>query len=213
MLRIQPLTIKYQLSEVSDVSTTSLFVGRVLFLVSTEAETSVEVCLCTLTRLASPLLTVRLSLSFQPPSFTINSFSAWRSASWQTRWRPSPISRPLQTSSPTAARNECLSPNHYKESFADGSRRAWNPEPLQGREEMWHVLRQQCGVAGGSVLVSDDIHGIGAPFVRGSAVIGKRYCQSTTPYSVRSTWWMTHLTTWTRRKPRGPTADQLRCRG
>lgn len=45
-----------------------------------------------------------------------------------------------------------------------------------------------CGVAGGSGLVSDDIHGIGAPYVRGSAVIGKRHCQSTTPYGVLGEW-------------------------
>ncbi|KAF4771655.1 hypothetical protein HAV15_004669 [Penicillium sp. str.  len=57
---------------------------------------------------------------------------------------------------------------------------AWKPEPLHG-QEMWHVLRQQCGVAGGSALVSDDIHGIGTPFVRGSAVIGTRHCQSANP--------------------------------
>lgn len=56
------------------------FIGRVLFVVSAEAETSVEVCLCTLTRLAFPLLTVRSLLSFQSPSFTVNSFLAWRSA-------------------------------------------------------------------------------------------------------------------------------------
>ncbi|KAJ5592725.1 hypothetical protein N7537_009629 [Penicillium hordei] len=62
---------------------------------------------------------------------------------------------------------------------------AWKSEPSQG-QEVWHVLRQQCGVAGGSDLVSDDIHGIGAPFVRESAVIEKKtlskYC------SVRSAW-------------------------
>lgn len=60
---------------------------------------------------------------------------------------------------------------------------AWKPEPLHG-QEMWYVLRQQCDVAGGSALVSDDIHGIGTLFVRGSAVIGTRHCQSTTPYEV-----------------------------
>lgn len=42
---------------------------------------------------------------------------------------------------------------------------AWKFEPSQG-QEVWRVLRQQCGIAGGSALALDDIHGIGAPFVR-----------------------------------------------
>ncbi|CRL20345.1 unnamed protein product [Penicillium camemberti] len=51
----------------------------------------------------------------------------------ETRWRPSPISRPLQTSSPTAGRNECLAPNHDQESFADGSRRAQAVPSMEAR--------------------------------------------------------------------------------
>lgn len=74
-LQVQSLVIRYHVSEVSDASTISPFVGRVLFLISAEAEMSVEVCLCTPMRLAFPLLTVRSLLSFPPPSFSQSVFS------------------------------------------------------------------------------------------------------------------------------------------
>lgn len=89
---------------------------------------------------------------------------------------------------------------------------------------MWHVLRQQCGVAGGSALVSDDIHDIGAPFVCESAVIGKRalskYSVCCTEYGVLGSQIhpkindpLDNLNEAQTPKLRYPAADELRCRG